>query len=286
MEVHFRKYHGLGNDYLVIDPNIYDVDLTPDSIRLICDRNFGIGADGILYGPIKSGNTLSIRIFNPDGSEAEKSGNGLRIFAKYLFENKYVDKKNFSIETLGGIVEAYIEDDEANLIKINMGKITFLSTKIPVKGKKREVVDEEIEINGGKYIVTCLSVGNPHCVIPTDEVTEEKAKELGPEVENHNMFPNRINMQLLKVIDRANIEIRIWERGAGYTLASGSSSCAAAGAAYKSGMVDNKINVKMPGGKLLVEIGENEDVYLTGVVEGIFDGRFHLDLEQKILRMK
>jgi len=286
MGVHFRKYHGLGNDYVVIDPNIHNVDLTPDTIRLICDRNFGIGADGILYGPVISSGNLSVRIFNPDGSEAEKSGNGLRIFAKYLFENKYVDKKDFSIETSGGIVEAYIEDDSANLIKINMGKMTFLSTKIPVRGREREVVDEELQINRVKYKVTCLSVGNPHCVIPLDEVTEEKAKELGPEVENHNMFPNRINMQLLKAIDRANIEIRIWERGAGYTLASGSSSCAAAGAAYKLGMVDSKINVKMPGGKLLVEISESEDIYMTGAVEGVFEGRFHLDLEQKILRMK
>ena len=286
MEVHFRKYHGLGNDYLVIDPNIHDVDLTPDSIRLMCDRNFGIGADGILYGPTISADNLSVRIFNPDGSEAEKSGNGLRIFAKYLFENKYVDKKNFSIETLGGIVEAYIENDEANLIKINMGKMTFRSTKLPVRGREREVVDEELQINGVGYKVTCLSVGNPHCVIPMDEVTEEKAKELGPEVENHDMFPNRINMQLLKVIDRANIEIRIWERGAGYTLASGSSSCAAAGAAYKSGMVDNKINVKMPGGTLFVEICNNNEIYLTGEVEGVFNGRFHADFEQKMLRKK
>ena len=172
MEVHFRKYHGVGNDYLVIDPNIYDVELTPDGIRLICDRNFGIGADGILYGPVKDGDNLSVRIFNPDGSEAEKSGNGLRIFVKYLFENKYVDKKNFSIETAGGIVEACIEDDKANLIKINMGKMTFISTEIPVRGKEREVVNEELQINGINYKVTCLSVGNPHCVIPMDEVTD------------------------------------------------------------------------------------------------------------------
>ena len=176
MEVHFRKYHGLGNDYLVIDPNIQDVDLTPDSIRLICDRNFGIGADGILYGPIISDDNLSVRIFNPDGSEAEKSGNGLRIFTKYLFENKYVDKKNFCINTSGGIVEAYIEDDSANLIKINMGKMTFRSTQIPVSGVGREVVDEELQINRVRYKVTCLSVGNPHCVIPMDEVTEERQK--------------------------------------------------------------------------------------------------------------
>jgi len=274
MEVHFRKYHGLGNDYLLIDPNVYDVDLTPETIRLICDRNFGIGADGILYGPIKNGDNLNLRIFNPDGSEAEKSGNGLRIFAKYLFENKYVDKKNFSIGTPGGFVEAHIEDDTANLIKINMGKITFISTRIPVGGREREVVDEELQINEVQYRVTCLSVGNPHCVIPMDEVTEQKAKELGPKVENHDMFPNRINMQLMKVIDRANIEIRIWERGAGYTLASGSSSCAAAGAAYKLAIVDNKINVKMPGGTLFVEICDNDEVYLAGEVEGVFEGCF------------
>jgi diaminopimelate epimerase len=286
MEVYFRKYQGLGNDYLVIDPNIHDLDLTPDTIRLICDRNFGIGADGILYGPIKSGDNISLRIFNPDGSEAEKSGNGLRIFSKYLFENKYVDNKNFSIETSGGIVEAYIEDDSANLIRINMGKMTFQSTKIPVKGGEREVVNEELQIDGVKYKVTCLSVGNPHCVIPMNEVTEQKAKELGPKVENHNMFPNRINVQLLKVIDRSNIEIRIWERGAGYTLSSGSSSCAAAGAARKLGLVDNLINVKMPGGTLFVEIYENNEVYLTGEVEGVFEGRFHADLEQKILGKK
>ncbi len=282
METHFKKYHGLGNDYLVIDPNVHDVDLTQDKIRLICDRHFGIGADGILYGPIKSGNNLSVRIFNPDGSEAEKSGNGLRIFAKYLFENGYVRNKDFSIKTLGGIVEVQIKDDTANLIKIDMGKISFLSTKIPVKGKEREVVDEELEINGMEYKVTCLSIGNPHCVIPMEDISELKARELGSSVENHDMFPNRINMQLLKIIDRANIEIRIWERGAGYTLASGSSSCAAAGAAHKLGLVDDKISVKMPGGELLVEIGQDKHVHMTGPVDGVFEGCFHLDLNEKI----
>jgi len=286
MEVHFKKYHGLGNDYLVINPNIKDVSLTPESIRLICDRNYGIGADGILYGPIKAEDVLELRIFNPDGSEAEKSGNGLRIFAKYLFENKYVDKKDFSIKTLGGMVEVHIQDDAANLIKINMGKVTFLSTEIPVKGKKREVINEELKINRVKYRATCLSIGNPHCVIPMEEVSEEKAKELGPFVENHEMFPHRINMQLLKVIDRNNIQIWIWERGAGYTLASGSSSCAAAAAAHKLGLVDRKINVKMPGGSLFIEIDDHGEIYMTGPVEGVFEGRFHLDLMEKILKIE
>jgi diaminopimelate epimerase len=284
VKVHFSKYHGLGNDYLIIDPRVHDVDLTPDAIRLICDRHFGIGADGILYGPAKGGSGWSVRIFNPDGSEAEKSGNGLRIFAKYLYEKKYVNEKRFRIKTLGGMVEARIEDDAANLIRIKMGGITFLSTEIPVKGRQREVVDEEMEINGVKYRVTCLSIGNPHCVIPMEDISEEKARELGPLVENHDSFPNRINVQLLRVIDRANIEIQIWERGAGYTLASGSSSCAAAGAAHKLGLVDDRITVRMPGGDLLVEIGKDYQVHLTGEVEGAFEGRFHPDLEEKLAK--
>ena len=284
MEIHFKKYHGLGNDYLVIDPNFCDINLTPDAIRLICDRHFGVGSDGILYGPMRSGDNLSVRIFNPDGSEAEKSGNGLRIFAKYLFEKGYVKSKTFNIETEGGTVQAQINDDASNLIKINMGKISFLSTEIPVRGAEREVVDEELEINGVKYKITCLSIGNPHCVISMRDISEQKAKRLGPSVENHGMFPNRINMQLLKVIDRANIEIRIWERGAGYTLAPGSSSCAAAAAAHKLKMVDNTINVKMPGGELLVQIGPDKEVHLTGPVEAVFEGCFHPDFHEKVTR--
>jgi diaminopimelate epimerase len=248
------------------------MELKPEVIRLICDRHLGVGADGILYGPLKDSKSLKLRIFNPDGSEAEKSGNGLRIFARYLFEKKYVTAKNFKIETVSGIVDVEIKDDSASLIKINMGKVTFDSEKIPVRGKKREVVNEELQIGSEKYQVTCLSIGNPHCVIPLPEISEEKARQLGPLVEKHKMFPNRINMQLLKVIDRNTIEIQIWERGAGYTLASGSSSCAATAAAYKLGLVDKRVNVKMPGGSLFIEIDENEQIYMTGPVEFVFEG--------------
>lgn len=282
MDSHFKKYHGLGNDYLVIDPNVFEVDLSPDSIRLICERHFGVGADGILYGPMGNENDLSVRIFNPDGSEAEKSGNGLRIFARYLYESKYVSSKNFKIETLGRTVTVEIKDESANLIKIDMGTITFNSAGIPAKGQEREVVDEKLEIHGVTYNVTCLSIGNPHCVIPMQVISEQKARRLGPLIEYHDMFPNRINMQLLKVIDRSNIEIQIWERGAGYTLASGSSSCAAAGAAQKLGFVDNRINVNMPGGGLLVEIAPDGHIHLTGPVEKVFEGRFNADLADRV----
>ncbi len=283
MDVDFRKYHGLGNDYLVIDPNVRDLAMTEANIRLICDRNFGVGSDGILYGPILDGDIPRLRILNPDGSEAEKSGNGLRIFAKYLFEKQYVRSKEFQIRTLGGIVSVQVKDDAAGMIRIDMGKVTFISNEIPVAGEKREVVNEVLDVNGVDFKVTCLSIGNPHCVIPMEEVSEERARAIGPFVEKHERFPNRINLQLLKVIDRANIDIRIWERGAGYTLASGSSSCAAACAAHRLGLVDSDITVHMPGGTLHIEIMPDGEVFMTGPVEGTFQGTFHADLERRIM---
>jgi diaminopimelate epimerase len=286
MAVHFKKYHGLGNDYLVIDPNVHDVAMTEANIRLICNRNFGVGSDGILYGPRFEGDLPVLRIFNPDGSEAEKSGNGLRIFAKYLFEKRYVRAKSFQIKTRGGIVGVQVQDETANLIRINMGKVTFISNEIPVAGPQREVVNEPLDINGTPYPVTCLSIGNPHCVIPMQEVSEETARALGPYVENHKMFPNRINMQIVRVIDRANIDIRIWERGAGYTLASGSSSCAAAAAVHRLGLVDNDVTVHMPGGGLRIEIAPDGQIHMTGPVEGTFAGTFHADLQRRISKTK
>lgn len=282
MDVHFKKYHGLGNDYLVIDPNVRDVAMSEANIRLICDRHFGVGSDGILYGPLLDGDIPALRILNPDGSEAEKSGNGLRIFAKYLFEKQYVTSRTFRIKTLGGTVSVQVKDETASLIRINMGKVTFISNEIPVAGESREVVNEGLDINGVDFKVTCLSIGNPHCVIPMENVDEERARAIGPYVENHERFPNRINLQLLKVIDRANIDIRIWERGAGYTLASGSSSCAAACAAHKLGLVDHDITVHMPGGELHIEIADDGEVFMTGPVEGTFEGAFHADLENRM----
>ena len=228
----------------------------------------------------------ALRIFNPDGSEAEKSGNGLRIFAKYLFEKEYVRLKSFKIKTLGGIVDVQVQDETANLIRINMGRVTFISDEIPVAGPRREVVNEPLEIHGTEYRVTCLSIGNPHCVIPMAKVSEETARSLGPFVENHQRFPHRINMQIVRVIDRANIDIRIWERGAGYTLASGSSSCAAAAASHRLGLVDHDVAVHMPGGTLRIEIAADGPIHMTGPVEGTFEGRFHPDLEKRIRNSK
>ncbi|MBI1869676.1 MAG: diaminopimelate epimerase [Chlamydiae bacterium] len=279
---HFYKYHALGNDYIVIDPNKAKIELTPERIQLICHRNFGVGSDGILYGPVLKGKEIHLRIFNPDGSEAEKSGNGIRIFSKYLFEEGYVTSKKFGLETLGGKVEAEILDDEAKSIKVNMGKVTFESECIPVSGKARMVIRESLALGDKSYEVTCLSIGNPHCVIPLKSISKKLAMELGPQVENHSIFPKRINMQLLQVLDRENIQIEIWERGAGYTLASGSSSCAAASAAYKLGLVDSSIKVHMPGGVIGVDISSSGHVFMTGAVSSVGEGMFSKEFCEKI----
>ncbi|MDR3261334.1 MAG: diaminopimelate epimerase [Tannerella sp.] len=269
MKVSIEKYHGLGNDYIVFDPLKNSLELNEERIKLICDRNFGCGSDGILFGPLMEDGKIKVKIYNPDGSEAEKSGNGVRIFSKYLKDFGYILTDSFVLSTLGGDVDVQYLTPDGKLLKVRMGKVTFRSSLIPVIGVEREVVDEPMTFGNQNYRVTCLSIGNPHCVIPMDKISKEKAIALGQIVESSLNFPNRINMQLLKVIDRRNIRIEIYERGAGYTLASGSSSCAAAGAAYKLGLVDNKITVHMPGGELEIEINPDGAVYMTGTVNRI-----------------
>jgi len=265
----FYKYHALGNDYIVIDPKTNSIDLTPQAIERICHRNFGVGSDGILYGPVYKQDKLELRIFNPDGSEAEKSGNGIRIFSRYLVESGYVRERTFSLDTLGGEVRVEVLKPDGSLFRVDMGKVTFRSDQIPVRGEPREVVDDLLAIDGSDYRVTCVSVGNPHCVIPMETISKEIALRMGPQIENHPLFPNRINVQLLQVIDRRNIQIEIWERGAGYTLASGSSSCAAACAAHKLGLVDQALSVHMPGGTLEIEIRPDGHVYQQGSVSSV-----------------
>ncbi len=269
----FKKYHGLGNDYLVIDPTVAPLDLTPERIRFLCDRHVGVGSDGILYGPtIDASGRHRVRIFNPDGSEAEKSGNGLRIFARYLHDAGHVLTKTFDIQTLGGPVTAEIQEDTGETIKIGMGKVTFQSKAIPMAGPDRQVLRETLDIDGTPIEVHCLSIGNPHCVIPLAEISEEITRRLGPLVERNPLFLNRTNVQFVRVRDRHTLEVQIWERGAGFTLASGSSACAAAAATHKLGLADSPVTVRMPGGALRIDLDEGGHVFLTGPVEYVFEG--------------
>lgn len=273
----FNKYHALGNDYLVLDP-VYAPDLPSDEdVITICHRNFGLGSDGILYGPLKSQNAdFGLRILNPDASEAEKSGNGLRIFARYLRDAGHVGTEPFTVDTLGGVVTCIV-DESASSITVDMGSVSFDASVIPVNGVEGEVVDQRIELNGKTYPFYAATIGNPHCVLPMEEITEQLAHKLGPILENHPLFPNRTNVQFLKVIDRSNIQIEIWERGAGYTLASGSSSSAAGAVAKKMGLVDEDITVHMPGGRIVLNIDDSYAVRMTGPATRV--GGFELDPE-------
>jgi diaminopimelate epimerase len=273
----FFKYQGLGNVYLVVDPQKSNLQPTGDGSRLLCDWHYGIGGDGVLYGPILVDGLPGMRIFNPDGSEAEKSGNGIRIFARYLYEQKYLSETRFRIATLGGVVEVELLDAQAGLIRVDMGEYTFLSSQIPAAGPERQMVDERLEAGGKLWRICGVSIGNPHCVAFCGEISKQLALEYGPLVENHSLFPRRTNVQFARIIDRQNIEIEIWERGAGYTLASGSSSCAAAAAAHRLGMVDNQVQVRMPGGILDIFLNDNRAM-LTGPVVKIAEGQFSQEL--------
>jgi len=262
----FEKYHALGNDYLVYDPPSGNHEFSSEEIIRICHRNFGLGSDGILVGPLQTDKAeFGLRILNPDGSEAEKSGNGLRIFARYLFDQKKVGSSPFTVDTLGGIVTCEVSDD-ASSISVEMGQVSFHSDVIPVsvEGEAREVLNEEINLNGKTYKYYAGTIGNPHCVVPLTDISEALAKQLGPELENHPLFPNRTNVQLLQILDRNRIRIEIWERGAGYTLASGSSSSAAGAVARKMGACDQEITVEMPGGEIGLMIDDNYNVKMTG----------------------
>ena len=267
----FVKSQGLGNDYLVLDPRALPFDLTPEAVRVICDRHFGVGSDGILATDDADGADFGLRIFNPDGTSAEKSGNGIRIFAKYLREHGITDRERFRIRTAGGIVTVRLEMDGDRVARVTagMGRATFADV-------------DELEIGGGRVGVTVVSLGNPHCVVLVDDVAAVDVPRLGPLVERHPAFPNRTNVQFAQVRSRRDLAIRIWERGAGYTLASGTSSCAAAAAAHRAGLIDREVVVTMPGGELEVRIADDGEIWLRGPAEEVASGDFSPELLRRL----
>lgn len=272
MNFAFTKYHALGNDYIVINPQDLPAPLTTEQVKTICHRNFGVGSDGILLGPLPAENAkCALKIYNPDGSIAEKSGNGLRIFSRYLWDTKFVGNDEFAIRTDGGLVRSTVFDG-GKMVRVEMGHVSFDSEKIPVAGAKREVINEKISVGGREFTFCAATIGNPHCVLPLPEISAKLAHEFGPLLEVHPNFPRKTNVQFLKVLDRANIQIEIWERGAGYTLASGSSSSAAAAVAHKLGLVDSDITVHCPGGLIKIEIGDNFAICMTGSVTRVAEG--------------
>jgi diaminopimelate epimerase len=275
----YYKGHGLGNDYIAVDPADLDFQLSERNVRALCDRHRGIGADGVLALAASERAHFGLRIYNPDGSEAEKSGNGLRIFANYLFATRRTRRRTFRIETPGGIVAVSLrESDEGDVdrVKVVIGHASFRPQLLPCTLEVPELVEQPVRAAGRDLRFSGVSVGNPHCVVfpnAGDEWTREDLLELGPALEEHEVFPQGANVQLAAVTGPRTLSILIWERGAGETLASGTSACAAAAAGVRLGLVKSPVAVHAPGGGLEVAIDANFDLTLDGEVAEVARGR-------------
>ncbi|MFZ1376922.1 MAG: diaminopimelate epimerase [Geothrix sp.] len=277
----FAKFHVLGNDYLVVDPTRTVFEPSPPLIQALCDRRLGIGSDGLLLGPLEvpeHPGAFGLRIFNPDGSEAETSGDGLRIFARYLFEAGHAHGTECQIHTLGGLSAARFLAPDGSLVQVDMGVPSFKAGDIPFTGiaSQLEVLETPLFLPTGPVTITALSLGNPHCVVFPGEVSQANACRLGPKIERHPEFPERVNVLLVEVVDRKRLRIEIWERGAGYTPASGS-SCAAAAACRRLNLVEDRVTVQMPGGTLDIEFAPEGHILMSGPVQPVFEGQLHGD---------
>jgi len=279
------KYQAMGNDMLVVDPAQFGMDLTPARARLLCDRHKGLGADGICFGPLPYlGPAQRMRFINPDGTDAEKSGNGLRIFARYLVDTGYVKRPQFEI-LLGGHTARVAQLDEAGTtFAIAMGPVSFAREQIPMVGQPGDVVGETIVAGEQRLEITAVNIGNPHCIIFNQPLSE--ILSLGPLLETDPRFPQRTNVQCITVENTHRIRIAIWERGAGHTLASGTSASATAAAAIRSGACRSPVTVEMAGGTAVAEIDASWHVTLTGSVSAIYRAALAADLAGALLDLE
>lgn len=255
------KYEALGNDYLILDAQFSQAPPSKTTISKVCHRHYGIGSDGLLYGPLPSTRArFGLKIYNPDGSEAEKSGNGLRIFAKYLWDKAFVKDEPFTIETLGGIVDCQL-DKTGELISVCLGTASFLNTHFPEP--------ETLQLEDLSIPFYAVNIGNPHAVCRVDTLDKQRVLSLGPRIEKHPRFPHKTNVQFLKVIDTKTLGLEIWERGAGYTLASGSSAAACAALAVKLKLCEPSLRILMPGGTLHAQVDPGYSVTIQGPARAI-----------------
>lgn len=269
----FTKMHGTGNDFVLLNAMRRPVRLNAALSRTLCDRHFGVGADQLLVlGPSKKAD-FRMRIVNADGSEVEMCGNGIRCAARYAFERGIVKKKEMSVETLAGIIRPSLQKD---LVRVDMGAPVLDAEKIPTRGKGR-IIDAPFRWTGNEVKMTCVSMGNPHAVIFVDDLFKVPAGIWGPQIENHSFFPKRVNVEFAQVLSPRNVKARVWERGAGLTLACGTGACAVAVAGVLTGRLRRDVAVSLPGGDLRVEWAADEHVYLTGPATYVFEGEFELD---------
>jgi diaminopimelate epimerase len=273
--MNFWKMHGLGNDYVVIDnrDGAIPEKETAALAKRLCERRFSIGADGLLLVYKSAKADVRMRIFNSDGSEAEMCGNGIRCFAKYCYENAITPKSEFDVETNAGIkhIVLTVEKGAVKLVKVDMGAPNWNRSALPMQGKGT-CINEALQVDEDEtYKVTCLSMGNPHCVIFVENVDECPVEYIGPMIENNPAFPKRTNVGFVQVLGKNELKVRVWERGCGETLACGTGTCAAAAAANRLGKVKDKVTVHVLGGDLQVEVGKT--IFLTGAAEKVFEGR-------------
>jgi len=271
----FTKMHGLGNDYVYVNCFEEKIDNPPAVARFVSDRHFGIGSDGlIMINPSKTAD-FEMEMYNADGSRGEMCGNGIRCVAKYVYDYGLTDKTQISVETLGGIkyLDLTVEDGKVSLVKVDMGKPELEADLIPIISEREQVIDEPIEVDGKEYHMTGVSMGNPHAVIYVDDVKGLDLEKIGPKFENHERFPKRINTEFVHCIDRQTVEMRVWERGSGETLACGTGACAVAVSSILNNLTDTQVTVKLLGGDLQIEWDREKDrVFTTGPATVVFDG--------------
>ena len=269
---------GLGNDYVYV--NCFREKIA-DPSRLaveISDRHFGVGSDGLILINPSDKADFEMEMYNADGSRGEMCGNGIRCVAKYVYDYGLTDQTSISVETLGGIkyLDLTVKDGKAVLVKVDMGKPELSPEKIPVVSAGEKVVDEPIDVDGQNYRMTCVSMGNPHAVVYVDcDVRDLPLEEIGPKFENHERFPNRVNTEFVRVLDRRTVEMRVWERGSGETLACGTGACAVAVSCVLNGLTEDEVTVKLLGGDLQIKWDREKDtVFMTGPAEVVFDGEW------------
>ena len=274
MSITYTKMHGLGNDYLFIESEKNTIEEPGELARLMSHRHLGAGADGIILIAPGSETDFSMRMFNADGSEAETCGNGIRCYAKYVFERGLTDQTEFVIDTLGGPnrVRLRVEHGEVVSVRSNMGTPRFEREEIPMEGPPGRVIEEKLALEGLSLRVTCSNVGNPHAVVFVEDATAVALEVLGPQIENHPKFPERTNVEFVHVIDRKNIVMRIWERGSGVTMASGSGACGAALASMITDRVEREVNVHLVYGSLRIEWAQDGEVYQEGPATEVYTG--------------
>ena len=271
----FTKMQGLGNDYVYLNCFEEMIENPPAVARYVSDRHFGIGSDGLIMINPSEVADFEMEMYNADGSRGEMCGNGIRCVAKYVYDYGLTDKTQISVETLGGIkyLDLTVEDGKVVLVKVDMGKPELKSDLIPIISENEKVIDEPIEVDGQVYHMTGVSMGNPHTVIYVDDVKNLDLEKIGPKFENHERFPKRINTEFVHCIDRNTVEMRVWERGSGETLACGTGACAVAVASILNNLTDTRVTVKLLGGDLQIEWDQKKNhVFMTGPAKVVFDG--------------